>query len=155
MATNPIRPTDDEARVLARDLINGAHFGSFGVLCDGNPMVTRIAVATDTDGCPITLVSDLSLHTRCLRTHPTASLLLGEPGPRGDPLTHPRLTLAVNATFVEKTPNRMARYLAHQPKAKLYIEFADFHFVRLTPIDAHLNGGFGKAFRLTGTDLQL
>jgi hypothetical protein len=25
----------------------------------------------------------------------------------------------------------------------------------LTPIDAHLNGGFGKAFRLTGTDLQL
>lgn len=154
MATDPIRPTDDEARALARTLIDGAQFGALGVLNEGAPMVTRIAVATDADGCPLTLISDLSHHTKCLRLNPTASLLLGEPGPRGDPLTHPRLTLAVQASFVEKTQSRTDRYLAHQPKAKLYITFADFHFVRLAPIDAHLNGGFGKAFKLSHSDLQ-
>ena len=154
MATDPIRPTDAEALTLARAIIDGAVFGALGVLDDGNPMVTRVAIATDKDGCPLTLVSDLSLHTKCLRDHDTASLLLGEPGPRGDPLTHPRLTLAVRASFVEKSQDRIARYLAHQPKAKLYIEFTDFHFVRLSPLQGHLNGGFGKAFRLTAADLH-
>lgn len=154
MATDPIRPTDTEARTLAREIINGAFFGALGVLDNGNPMVTRVAIATDSDGCPLTLVSDLSLHTKCLRDHAAASILLGEPGPRGDPLTHPRLTLAVHASFVQKSQERVERYLAHQPKAKLYIEFTDFHFVRLTPLGGHLNGGFGKAFRLTAADLH-
>ncbi len=154
MATDPIRPTDTEARTLARTIIDGAYFGALGVLDDGNPLVTRVAIATDDDGCPFTLVSDLSLHTRCLRKHDSASLLLGEPGPRGDPLTHPRLTLSVRATFVDKTQDRVERYLAHQPKAKLYIDFTDFHFISLAPLQGYLNGGFGKAFRLTAGDLH-
>jgi len=155
METNPIRPSNDEARTLARNLINTALFGSLGVNCEGHPMVTRIAVATDEVGCPITLISDLSNHTKCLRDQPRASLLVGEPGPRGDPLTHPRLTLMVNVTFIDKSDALVDRYLVHQPKAKLYIGFTDFHFVRMTPIEAHLNGGFGRAFKLTAADLHL
>ena len=48
-------------------------------------MVSRIAIATHADGAPMALVSDLSNHTKALRENPSASLLLGEPGDRGDP----------------------------------------------------------------------
>ena len=86
-----------------------------------------------------------------MRTAPDVSILIGEPG-RGDPLAHPRLTLAARADFVEKAPHRDA-YLSAQPKAALYIDFADFHIIRLTPTGADLNGGFGKAYRLEPEDL--
>lgn len=153
MAKDPIRPTDDEARDLAKRLINEAQFGALAVLQDGQPAVTRVAVATDEDGMPLTLVSDLSSHTKALRADPRCSLLLGEPGEKGDPLTHPRITLQAKAVFVDKSDNLVARYLSLQPKAKLYIGFADFHFARLNVAEAHLNGGFGKAYRLTPEDL--
>jgi putative heme iron utilization protein len=155
----PIRPTDDDARALARGLIDSARFGALGVLDpDGQgPLVTRIAVATDAEGRPLTLISDLSLHTRALRLNPACSLLVGEPGQKGDPLTHPRLTIQARAEFVARGEAEHARlrtrYLAQIPKAKLYIDFADFSLVRLLPIGAHLNGGFGKAFVLTPDDL--
>lgn len=153
MAKDPIRPVDDEARRLARKLIDEARFGALAVLQDGAPTVTRVAIATDSDGVPLTLISDLSLHTKALRADPQGSLLLGEPGDKGDPLTHPRITLQVKAQFMEKTDALIARYLALQPKAKLYIGFADFHFARLLPQAAFLNGGFGQAFKLTPCDL--
>ncbi|MGI1662511.1 HugZ family protein [Palleronia sp. KMU-117] len=157
--TSPIRPTDDEARALARRLLDGARFGALGVRDPetGAPVVTRIAVATTPDGAPLTLISDLSQHTRALRADPACSLLVGEPGPKGDPLTHPRLTIQAHAAFIDRRgPGQAAlraHYLAQQPKAKLYIDFGDFSLVRLMPTGAYLNGGFGKAFVLTPEDL--
>jgi putative heme iron utilization protein len=101
----------------------------------------------------------LSLHTRALLAEPRASLLLGEPGPRGDPLTHPRITLQVVAEFLRHgTPEHAklrSEYLRQHPKAKLYADFADFAFARLRVQGAALNGGFGKAFELTPADLGL
>ena len=158
LPASPIRPTDAEARDLARALIAGARFGALGVVHpdSGLPHVTRIAVAADPEGAPLTLISSLSLHTRALRAEPRASLLVGEPGPRGDPLTHPRLTLEVTAGFVPPGPEHAqlrAVWLQRHPKAKLYVDFGDFGFVRLTPTGAALNGGFGKAYALTAADL--
>lgn len=157
--TNPIRPTDDDARALARDLLASATHGALGVIdpATGAPSVTRIAVGLDPAGIPMTLVSELSAHTFALRTHPRASLLLGEPGDRGDPLTSPRITLAVEAAFIDRAAPEHAplreHWLGLRPKSKLYVDFADFCFVRLTPTSAALNGGFGKAFELTPEDL--
>ena len=159
--TDPIRPTDDAARTLARGLIDGARFGALGVRDpdSGAPVVSRVAVATDRDGRPMSLVSDLSHHTRALVADPVCSLLLGEPGDRGDPLTHPRITLQCRARFVRHGaaghPGLRARYLERQPKAHLYIDFADFSFALLDVAEAHLNGGFGKAYRLQPADLGL
>lgn len=156
---SPIRPTDDAARTLARDLISGARFAALGVLDpdSGAPLVTRVAFATDPQGQPLTLISTLSRHTQALAKAPACSVLVGEPGPKGDPLTHPRLTLQCSARFVARDdPNRpvlRTHYLAQQPKAKLYIDFGDFSLVRLEVAEAHLNGGFGQAFHLTPGDL--
>ncbi|SIO52973.1 hypothetical protein SAMN05444722_3149 [Rhodovulum sp. ES.010] len=154
---DPFQPTDDAARALARRLIDAARFGALGVLEDGAPFVTRIALAPGPDGVPLTLISDLSVHTAALRATPDCSLMVGEPGPKGDPLTHPRLTIAARAEFVPRdAPGRAAlraHYLALQPKAHLYVDFGDFNFVRLVPRSAHLNGGFGQAYRLDAADL--
>lgn len=155
MAKNPIRPTDNEARALARKLITSARFAALAVTHDGSPMVTRVAFATDATGTPISLISDLSSHTKALRIDPRCSLLLGEPDERGDPLTHPRITLQSKAELVAKSDDLVAHYLMQQPKAKLYIGFSDFHFVRFAISEAHLNGGFGKAFHLTPKDLLM
>lgn len=157
---NPIRDTDDEARALARQLIAAARFGAIGVLdpASGAPVVTRIAIGTTPEGAPLTLISALAFHTGALRADPRCSLLLGEPGERGDPLTHPRVTLACRADFVPQGSARhdhlRAHYLATHPKAKLYVDFPDFSFVVFGVESAALNGGFGKAFRLTASDLN-
>lgn len=151
---DPIRPTDAEARTLARDLIAHARFAALAVLDPdtGAPMVTRIALVPGPDGVPLTLISTLSAHTSALAADPRCSLLIGEPGEKGDPLTHPRLTLQARAEPADKTALK-AHYLSLYPKATLYYDFGDFGLYRFAPLAAHLNGGFGKAYRLTPADL--
>lgn len=159
--TDPIRPTDEEARRLARGLLDGARFAALGVIEpeSGAPMVTRVAIGTTPEGDPLTLVSTLSQHTAALRAKPACSILVGEPGGKGDPLTHPRLTLQCTARFVANQdaarPALRARWLESHPKAALYIDFADFGFVRLGVTQGFLNGGFGRAYRLVPADLGL
>jgi len=160
MAKDPIRPTDDDARQIARDLLQKARFAALAVVLeDGAPMVTRVAFGLSPEGAPLTLVSDLSAHTKALQANPACSLMVGEPGTRGDPLTHPRLTVQASARFIRKgDPGHdalAAHYLKDHPKAKLYIGFADFSFALFTAQAGHLNGGFGKAFRLTPNDMGL
>lgn len=158
--TDPIRPTDDEARALARELIATARFGALAVTDPETrtPMVSRVAVVPGPDGIPLSLVSDLAFHARALKADPACALLLGEPGPKGDPLTHPRLSLQASARFVRHGDSEhealAAHFLTQQPKAKLYIGFADFSLLRFELRGAHLNGGFGKAFILTPEDLR-
>lgn len=158
-APSPIRPTDAQARDLAHGLILGAAHGALGVTdpATGAPHVTRVAVMGQPDGSAVLFVSALSLHTRALRANPPCSLLLGEPGARGDPLTHPRLTLLARAAFVPQggDAHRSLReaWLVRHPKARVYADLPDFAFAHLTPTGAHLNGGFGRAFVLTPDDL--
>ena len=121
---------------------------------DGDgPGISRIAFGLDASGCPMTLVSGLAAHTAALRGNPACAVMLGEPAAKGDPLTHPRLMLRVHAEFVAKEPQR-DHWLKGHPKAALYIDFTDFVFIRLRPVSALLNGGFGKAWRLTPEDLN-
>lgn len=157
---SPIRPTDDEARALALGLLEAARHAALAVLQPGTgaPYVSRIALGLSPDGAPVTLVSTLAQHTTALRADPRAALLLGEPGGKGDPLTHPRLSLQVRARFVAPDdPARAAiraKYLADHPKAKLYADFADFGFVLFEVEGASLNGGFGRAYQLGPEDLR-
>jgi putative heme iron utilization protein len=152
---NPIRPTDDEARALARRLLVEARTAALAVLLpDGAPQISRIALGRDDDGMPLAFLSDLSQHSRALRSDPRASLLVGEPGPKGDPLTHPRLTLNVRAIPAVGDRDALVRlWLDQHPKAAVYAGLPDFHFVRFEIAGAFLNGGFGRAFRLTPGDL--
>ncbi|MEX0340804.1 MAG: HugZ family protein [Arenibacterium sp.] len=155
---NPIRPTDNDAIEMARALLSKARWASLGVLeDDGFPSVTRIGLSLTPNGMPVSLVSDLSAHTKALKEDARCSLLIGAVEPKGDPLNQPRLTLKVLAEFVRKGshsyPELAQNYLVSHPKAKLYIDFADFSFLCFEIQEAALNGGFGKAYLLSRQDL--
>ncbi len=153
-----IRETDAEAIRLAKTLIRTARYGAIAVLDPetGAPLASRVGTATDIDGAPLILVSMLSAHTKALIADSRCSLLVGEPG-KGDPLAYPRITISCKALQLQRgTAERTRaerRYLNRHPKAKLYVGLGDFHFFRLEPDRASLNGGFGKAYLLGRSEL--
>ena len=156
---DPVQAPDAASLALTRQLLDTATHAALAVTdpTDATPGISRIAFGRAPDTGFLTLVSALAPHHAALRAHPACALLIGEVGDKGDPLTHPRLMLKARAEFVAPDdPTRATlrdHWLAHQPKAKLYIDFADFAFVRFTPVSALLNGGFARAFRLTPKDL--
>lgn len=153
-----IRTTDAEGIRTAKTLLRASRYGALAVIEPGTgaPAASRVGVASDTDGTPLILISGLSAHTPALKADPRCSLLLGEPG-KGDPLAYARISVACEARRLERGTDGWARaerrYLNHNPKAKLYVGLGDFSFFRLEMLGASLNGGFGKAYRLTPEDL--
>lgn len=157
---SPIRQTDEEARRLGRRLLRGARYASLAVIDaqTGFPAVSRALLGMDLDGVPVILVSDLASHTAGLKKDPRCSIMTGEPG-KGDPLAHARITVFCTAEPVDRDSDDYsrirARFVARHRKAELYVDFADFRFFRLVPSSAALNGGFGKAYILTGEELTI
>jgi putative heme iron utilization protein len=155
-----LRETDEDARIQARDLMHKAAHAALAVIDPdtGFPSVSRVLTAMDADGTPVILVSGLSSHTKALMKDSRASALFGEPG-KGDPLAHPRLTLRCSAERIHRQSQAHDRirtlFLDRHPKSKLYIDLPDFCFFRLVPLDASLNGGFGRAYILSSQDLMM
>jgi len=158
MAKDPTLPVDDEARALAKRLMRTARSGALATndAESGTPFASLVQVGTDLDGSPVILTSQLSVHTRLLEADPRCSLLLSSIG-KGDPLAHPRLTLQAWAERLDRDTDAARsirrRYLLQHPKAELYVDFPDFSFWRLRVASGSLNGGFGRAYRMTAEDL--
>ncbi len=151
----PARPASDfDGPAVAKHLLRRIRSGALASLdrASGHPFASLVTVATDLDGSPLLLMSRLAAHTQNLEADPRASLLLAEGG-KGDPLAHPRLTV-MGRTERTGEPRVRARFLARHPKARLYADFADFSFWRLTIEGGHLNGGFARAATLTADDLR-
>lgn len=155
---DPVQPADAEARALAVSLMQANHAALAYLDETGAPAISRIAFGLCPDGLPLTLISALAPHFNGLRADPRCSVMVGGVGEKGDPLTHPRLMIHARASFITADdparPALRAHWLKGHPKAALYIDFADFAFVRLTPQSALLNGGFARAFRLEPDDLR-
>ncbi|MDE3175006.1 MAG: pyridoxamine 5'-phosphate oxidase family protein [Pseudomonadota bacterium] len=140
------------ARRDSKRRLRMARTGALATLDGGAPLTTLVGVASDWDGAPLFLMSDLARHTRNLADDPRASLLLTSEAGRGDPLNLPRLTL--NGVVRRRAgDDGRERYARRNPKAKLYINFADFSLRRLEIATVHFNGGFGRADALTPQDL--
>ena len=147
------RPVDAAARAEAALLLDATH-GALGTVLDGAPLVTRVGVLWLPGRGMGMLLSGLADHARALAAEPACALLLGEPGGRGDPLTHPRLTLRGAADRLDKGAVRDA-WLGERPKATLYFDLPDFAVWCLVPASALLVAGFGRAHRLGPSDLGL
>ena len=142
----------------ARALLRAARHAALSYLApDGAPGISRIALGLDDLGVPVSLVSSLTQHAPALKANPACALMVGEVGARGDPLTHPRLMIRAKGVFVapedHARPALRAKWLKDHPKSKLYVDFADFTFVRLQVTSALLNAGFGRAHPLSAADL--
>ncbi len=150
------KPAHAEAVADAKRLMRLARTAALATLdpASGAPLTTLIGVASDFDGAPLFLMSTLSRHTGHLAADPRASLLLTDEPERGDPLNHPRITLNGRVQRAQGARVR-ARYLQRNPKAKLYVDFADFAFFRLDIEAVHFNGGFGRADALTPADILI
>lgn len=134
---------------LAKHLLRTIRAGALATLDReaGYPFASLVTVATDCDGSPLFLMSGLAAHTGNLDRDPRASVLLAQGG-KGDPLAHPRLTVAGRVARTDE-PRVRARFLARHPKANLYAGFGDFSFWRMDIAGAHLNGGFARAMALS------
>ncbi|GGC52109.1 HugZ family pyridoxamine 5'-phosphate oxidase [Chelatococcus reniformis] len=141
-----------DPKLVAKALLRRARIGTLATLGpDGAPYASLVSIATDLDGVPVTLISDLALHTGNLARDARASLLVATIG-AGDPLAHPRLSVAVVA---ERSAGERPRhrFLARHPGAAGYADFPDFSFRRLVPTGAHLVAGFGRIVDLCAADL--
>ncbi|WP_439572810.1 HugZ family protein [Phreatobacter sp.] len=156
---NAPQPADFRPVEWARDLLRTTRAGALGTLDrnTGHPVSTLTTVATDSDGSPVILISNLSSHTANLKADPRGSVLLARTG-KGDPLAHPRLTVLGTFAKVEDEALRArlrGRFLARHPKSQLYVDFPDFSFWRMSVAAGHLNGGFARAADLAAADLLL
>lgn len=151
--TDTHRPADDDSRALSRSLLVQANHAALGTLREGAPMVTRVGCLwLPGEGLGL-LLSDLSDHAAALASDARCSALVSGSVGKGDPLTHPRLTLVGRAEPVDKALHR-DHWLAARPKARLYYDFADFNLQVIRIDHAMLNAGFGRAYRLNGADLD-
>ena len=143
-----------DARAEAKRLMRLARTAALATLerASGAPLATLVAVASDSDGAPLLLLSSLAAHTKNLAVHPVASLLLTSAAGRGDPLNRPRLTIG-GRLAPHGDARAFARYVARNPKSKLYASFSDFRLFRMTVEAVHFNGGFARAAPLTPADI--
>lgn len=152
----PGLPEGYDARAEAQRLLRTTRAGALATLsADGFPFATLVNVAPAMDGSPILLLSGLSAHTQNLEHEPRTSVLLAATG-KGDPLAHPRLTVAGTARRVDDLAGREIlknRFLARHPKSALYADFGDFSFWRMDVERGHLNGGFARAAEFTAKAL--
>jgi heme iron utilization protein len=150
------RMSEETPVQTVRRLLRAVPDGALGTLLreSGAPYVSMVSVATDHDGAPLLLLSDLADHTRNLRADERASLLLEDTGGREDPLAGERVTLQGRLRPSALTRHR-ERYLARQPKACMYADFKDFAFYHLTLERAHLVAGFGRIRWLDGAEVLL
>lgn len=156
---SPIRQTNDEARGLAKTLLENARFAglAFTDIPTSGHSISRIIVANIPNHGLVTLVSDLSAHSQALALDRRCALLIGEPG-KGDPLAHPRMSVIAEAVrlpeAMKENMSLVEPFFGMHPKTKLYFNFLDFAFWRFSIVRIDLNGGFGKAFQLTADDLD-
>ena len=144
-----------DARAEARRLLRTVRSGALATLTpEGDPYASLVTVATLPDGSPVLPLSTLAVHTQHLMADPRCSLLLDSAG-MGDPLTHPRLTVAARAVKAapEERSAWRSRFLRRHPEAELYVDFGDFSFWRLDMRGARIIGGFGRIRMLAAADL--
>jgi putative heme iron utilization protein len=143
-----------DAKAEAKRLMRLARTAALATLdrASGAPLATLVAVASDYDGAPLLLLSSLAAHTKNLAVHPVASVLLTSAGGRGDPLNRPRLTLG-GPLAPHDDARAFARYVARNPKSKLYASFSDFRLFRMAVEAVHFNGGFARAAPLTPAEI--
>lgn len=118
----------------------------------GGPYVSMITVATETDGTPLFLISNLALHTRNLQADPRASILFVAGNELQDPLALGRVSVMGHAEKAE-TGLARTRFLARHPEAEVYAGFADFAIWRLRVDKGHFVGGFGRIGTIAGDQL--
>jgi putative heme iron utilization protein len=144
---------DFDPKIAAKKLMREARSGALATLMPGtgDPYCSLVNVATAFDGAPLLLISKLAIHTKNVIADSRVSLMLDE-RKEGDPLEGARVMLMGRAA-ITSDPHDRRRYLARQPEAAMFADFADFAFYRIEISAAHLVAGFGRIVDLKPQDV--
>jgi putative heme iron utilization protein len=111
----------------------------------GFPFGSLMPFALDSSGRPLFLISNMAMHTVNLKADPRCSLFVGQEAADGDALGAARATVIGTAEPAPQNDIADARekYLARHKNSRYWVDFADFSFFRLQPLDVYYVGGFG------------
>src|SRR6185369_16206045 len=111
----------------------------------GFPFGSLMPFALDSSGRPLFLISNMAMHTVNLKADPRCSLFVGQVAADGDALGAARATVIGTAEPAPQNDIADARekYLARHENSRYWVDFADFSFFRLQPLDVYYVGGFG------------
>ncbi len=131
-----------------RTLISQATLATLSSLSrkrEGFPFGSLMPYSLDAAGRPIFLISNMAMHTQNLRADSRASLFVAQPALDGDPLGAARATLIGNAEPVPGSDLASVReiYVMTHKNSQYWVDFTDFGFFRLEPLDIYYVGGFG------------
>jgi heme iron utilization protein len=120
----------------------------------GFPFGSLMPYALDPQGRPLFLISTMAMHTQNLKADPRASLFITQPAPDGDVLGAARVTLVGSTLPLPESDLPAARelYLSRHPNSRYWVDFPDFAFFRLDPLDIYYVGGFGVMGWVTAPD---
>ena len=138
-------PTHAERVRTLMSLVQIATLSTLSRKHPGFPFGSLMPFALDPAGRPIFLVSNMAMHTQNLQVDPRCSLFITQAAADGDPLGAARATLVGNSQPVPEVDLAAVRenYLARHENSRYWVDFADFSFFRLQPIDLYYVGGFG------------
>ncbi len=131
-----------------RTLVSLASIGTLSTVSrkhPGFPFGSLMPFALDALARPLFLISNMAMHTHNLHSDSRCSLFLGQSGGEGDPLGAARATLVGNAEPVPQADlaDARERYLQRHENSRYWVDFSDFSFFRLQPVDIYYVGGFG------------
>ena len=138
-------PTHAERVRTLMSLVPVATLSTLSHKHPGFPFGSLMPFALDAAGRPIFLISNMAMHTQNLKTDPRCSLFVAQVTADGDSLGAARATLVGHAEPVadEDIASVRETYLARHENSRYWVDFADFSFFRLQPIDLYYVGGFG------------
>jgi putative heme iron utilization protein len=121
----------------------------------GYPFGSLMPYAIDDAGRPIFLISNMAMHTQNIQAEPRASLFVCQGGD-GDPLGTARATLVGDVLPIpdEEVGEARERYLSRYENSRSWVDFKDFGFYRLQPLDLYYVGGFGVMGWVTAEEYQ-
>jgi heme iron utilization protein len=131
-----------------RTLISLASTGTLSTISrkhPGFPFGSLMPFALDPAARPLFLISNMAMHTQNLKAEPRCSLFVAQANADGDPLGAARATLIGLAESVPASELDSVReiYLARHENSRYWVDFSDFSFFRLQPVDLYYVGGFG------------
>jgi heme iron utilization protein len=144
----------ERVRTLAT-LTSVATLSTMSRKCSGYPFGSLMPYALDHEGRPLFLISNMAMHTQNLKAEPKASLFISQIA-EGDPLGASRATLVGDVTPVEAADLASVRdlYLARHESSRSWVDFDDFGFFRLEPVDIYYVGGFGVMGWVSAADYK-
>jgi len=144
-----------EAISISKELLREGRSGALSTALpthEGWPYGSLVTFATDIDGVPVFLFSDLADHARNLKVDNRASLLIEQTSGRKRPQTGPRVTL-LGKLRKTKEARHAERFFARHPQARMYAGFGDFNFYKMSIERTHFVGGFARAVWFRGREL--